>query len=788
MTRFRLTVGIALAIAFNLLFLALYLWSRPGQDSTVSVEARGSAYRAVIDGTQSTPSNVDNLPFDAQLQSPASGSISFLLPYGMPSLPGPRGIDSIVVTDPMGKELFRDDFNFFDTEKWRVVSGGLEAHDGVLVATGKDVHAVAILRNANWTDFTVTFRFRNGTSGLIGVRSDEAGNGVFYAFELQRDFPNFLRAVDNGVDTGSVYGGLIKTSKPETLRSLAAMAVGFYPALLLLLAVALALALALAYAPRIDLEALRRRAPDLPFDRLPVSPYLVAAVALGLVALGTTLYLNEHYYGAVPHLPDEVAYMFQARLLSSGHFNSVIPPASESFFFYYPNFLFQYPDGWGSFYPYGHPVALSIGAFFGTITLVPSLIGGGCVVLLYLVGRRLYSDRVALLATLLFAASPFFLMQASSFMSHNTGVFYMLLALLFILKRERPLLYGLIGGLAFGLFLNTRPLTAFAVAPAFGAVMLTYLRPLEDRLPAAKQIAAFAAGAIVTGAIGYLLYNYGLTGDPLSSAYSDPSAQLGFSNGHTVAVGLRNEQAQLAALLLVLHAWPKTIGLLLVALPFALGTRNRWDYFCAAAALVPIALYVLYRYNGVYEGPRYWYEVMPFVLLLTARGVESLAAAVASFATAISARLGRYNWPVVWPAFAASYLGVAVLVVYGTGGWLFGKWEPSWNELNVPLVPESPAAMRHLFGVDNRLDVLAGNKELHYALVLVRPCGFFQSNNCYGSVFLKNSLDFNGDVVWARYIPGRAHEVIEAYPGRKVYIATWDGVPSIEPYDPRVDP
>ena len=133
------------------------------------------------------------------------------------------------------------------------------------------------------------------------------------------------------------------------------------------------------------------------------------------------------------------------------------------------------------------------------------------------------------------------------------------------------------------------------------------------------------------------------------------------------------------------------------------------------------------------------------------------------------------------------YALLVVLIVNGSGGWLFG-WNHSWSEFNVPLVPQNATAMRGLFGVDDRLARIADQVGPEKSLVMVRGCGFFQSANCYGSVFLRNSLDFNGRVVWARYIPGQGRTVADAFPGRKIYIANWDGEPSIQPWDPVSDP
>jgi hypothetical protein len=382
----------------------------------------------------------------------------------------------------------------------------------------------------------------------------------------------------------------------------------------------------------------------------------------------------------------------------------------------------------------------------------------------------------------LLVASPFFLMQASNFMSHNTAALFVLLCLLFVLKRERPLLYGAIAGLAFGMAVNTRPVTAVAMAPAFGLVMVAYLWAPGTRRDAIWHTGGFVAGALV-GVIAMLGYNYGLTGDPLQSAYSDnPAATIGFNSGHSIETGLRNQQAQVSALLLVFTGWPMWAGLSLVALPFLLGTRNRWDYFCLLAALSLMGIYLLYRFSGVFEGPRYWYEALPFLVLLAARGAAVARDRLAWF---VGLTRSRYFGPQAPPRTAAGVVVGAVLVVlvvYGTGGWLTGA-DRGWDVWNAHLIPNSPQQMRLLFGVDDRVIKAAERLELHDALVLVEPCGFFRSANCFGSVFLRNDIDFDGNVVWARYVEGHVDEVIAAFPGRNVYVATWDDGGSIVPYE-----
>ena len=104
-----------------------------------------------------------------------------------------------------------------------------------------------------------------------------------------------------------------------------------------------------------------------------------------------------------------------------------------------------------------------------------------------------------------------------------------------------------------------------------------------------------------------MAYNAATTGDPLVSAYLDwdyGGATLGFKDGFTFDVGLRNEQALMMAFVLVLNNWPTWVGLTFVFLPFMLGTRNIWDYWCLLCSLLVISVYVLYQWSGIYEGPR----------------------------------------------------------------------------------------------------------------------------------------------------------------------------------------
>jgi 4-amino-4-deoxy-L-arabinose transferase-like glycosyltransferase len=131
----------------------------------------------------------------------------------------------------------------------------------------------------------------------------------------------------------------------------------------------------------------------------------------------------------------------------------------------------------------------------------------------------MFAPRIGLIAAALLVTSPFFLMNAANFMSHNTAMLYLLASLVCLLHRERrPVLFGALAGVAFGLLFNTRPLTAPSLVPAFGVLLMVPLVERARRREGAVTAAAFVCGGLVMlGA--YLLYNYGTTGEFLSSGY-----------------------------------------------------------------------------------------------------------------------------------------------------------------------------------------------------------------------------------------------------------------------------
>ncbi len=782
-------ITLVVAVVVNVVLLGAWAWSRGGQTTRVRVEARGDLFAVQVDG---------QLQSGAQLAAKDSGSIVLTLPdtQAIPSLPSPRGIDSIRISDlETGDLLYEDDFSSFPGRDWRVVSGRPYNDGGVI---GSEGPATIALSPRAWRNIAVDLTYRNVTTVSVSVRAQSDLTGVVATvrpFHWNEDFSKWA-SVALGSPGATGPGTRLELSRAESVKSLLASALHAYPYLALMLVAAVLLVVALQYAID-DSEAGAAMAA--------VPRYAIPATAFA--AFAVVLYFNITNASHIPYVPDSITYIFQAKMLASGHLTAPPPPVENAFDFFAQAPPIIVRDGrWIGQYPIGHPMILAIGLRLHAVWLMPALLAGGSVALIGVLGRRAYNGRTGVLAAVLLATSPFFVMNAANFMSHNTAGFYLLgcLALVSLMgganvPERRAILYSAGAGLFFGLLMNTRPLSAAALVAPLGLFLLWQLfRERRHWRTGAMQLAAFVATAAVMLGV-YLLYNYATTGDPLRSGYQESGVSffgsaspldagagssgvagaLGSGGGHDYALGIQNERIQMALLLLVLNGWPQFVGLAFVLAPFVLGTRKAWDWFLLASAICLMAVWTLYESAGVMYGPRYWYEALPFLILLTARGADRAAAIVAGWASWLRTRdAGAPAADTI--ARIATFGFAAVLVLSSIWGWTMSR-RTAWQ---AEFVPNNASAMCCVLGLDDRIAQIVEEEGLHNALVLVDPCSSFV---CYGSVFWRNNPTLDGDIVYARNIGAERADLLAAYPGRGIYIANYNAR-TLRPFDPATAP
>ena len=275
--RLRIGVSFAIFLGINLILIAAYLWSRGGQTTHVTIEANADTYVAQIDG---------HILAKTALTGPERGGIVVILnsTESVPSLPKPRGIDSIKVLDTAsGDTLFEDSFSSGPKADW-TVAGATIVKDGVL---GTREEARLSLTDRDWTNYIVEATFRNFQSGAILVRAQSADTGMYYAFRPFQHYDNNFAVIDGGQLSETKGGMPVELTRTETVKSLLSMVLHSYPYVFALLAAAFVIVLAIQLAAAFGLPG--------EIAALPDSLALAAAAGLAVFGFIITLFLNYSY-------------------------------------------------------------------------------------------------------------------------------------------------------------------------------------------------------------------------------------------------------------------------------------------------------------------------------------------------------------------------------------------------------------------------------------------------------------------------------------------------------------
>ena len=201
-------------------------------------------------------------------------------------------------------------------------------------------------------------------------------------------------------------------------------------------------------------------------------------IAVILLLFAATLFIASDVLERIPHVQDSVTYLFQAQTLAGGRLWAPAPPLPD---FFEQEFLLVRDGRWFGKYPPGFPALLAIGVWLKLHWLINPLLATLTVPLLYVLGAELYDRRTALLAVALGLTSPFFLFMSGSTMAHPAELFWITLFLISWLRalRTESRQWAAVAGLAVGMALLTRQLSAIAVAVPF--VAATILRPVFSK-------------------------------------------------------------------------------------------------------------------------------------------------------------------------------------------------------------------------------------------------------------------------------------------------------------------
>jgi hypothetical protein len=374
------------------------------------------------------------------------------------------------------------------------------------------------------------------------------------------------------------------------------------------------------------------------FDRC--LPWAVAAWVT-ISATGLTLWVFE----GVPHIPDDVSYLFQAKYFAAGQLYLPAPPEAESFV------VGQVVNDGRKWFGYGFPgwpALLALGVIGGAPWLVNPLLGGMTILLSHALLRRLYTPALAHASILLLAVSPWMHFMSASFMTHVATVIWSLAALLAITKSraQRSGAWGTIAGLGLGCLFLTRPLEGVFIG---GTIGLWALFGGAPRLRRRAILGLITASIIVGGLI--FPYNILLTGKALYAPHMKwtdetwyPGAdRLGFGAdignvgwphidplpGHGPLDVLINTNRNTYMVNFELFGW--SFGsLAFVILFYLLGNPTATDRLWLCLIVAVVLGHSLYWCSGGPDiGARYWYQMLVPLTVLTVRGITACQERVA---------------------------------------------------------------------------------------------------------------------------------------------------------------
>ncbi len=457
-----------------------------------------------------------------------------------------------------------------------------------------------------------------------------------------------------------------------------------------------------------------------------------------LVFIFTFISTNLISFFIYHHIPqgDAVILFFQGKIFSK--FQRWAPSPL------YPEFFLReivVKDGkWFSMMPPGHSAFLAMGIILGIPWIISPFLGSISVIIFYLLIKEIYDRNLAKIAVILLILSPTFLFISSSMLSQNSSYFFSLISILFLIKfmKIKKTKFALFSGISMGIAFLCRP----QVPLMFFVVCLFILIYITKNL---KYPLVFLLGFLPFILI-QLLDNYILTGNPFYYGYSlyisTEYHGLGFGQdkgpptygmyGHNFTKGLINLSYNLFVLSMHLFGFP-IISLLFI--PFAFKKPNIYEVFSGFLILSTFIFWFFYWFHGVSPmGPKYYYEILPFLIMLTVSGLYKIKMNLRPF--------------------------ICILLIF-----------------NVFVYIPQNAGIFKIWGCKRYAYNKIKKENIHNAIVFVKdipdevPFSKLISKFNYFSLAFRNDVDIGkSDIIYAYDLGKENKKLIELYPDRDVYI------------------
>ncbi|OGL39390.1 MAG: hypothetical protein A2042_10040 [Candidatus Schekmanbacteria bacterium GWA2_38_11] len=470
-----------------------------------------------------------------------------------------------------------------------------------------------------------------------------------------------------------------------------------------------------------------------------------------------TSFLSLFILDKIPHIQDEIAYLFQAKIFSIGNLYAT-PHKLKEFFDY--EFVINNNGKWYGKYFFGFPLLLSLGVIIGYPWIINPLIGAISIFVISLIGRDLFGKETERFTPLLCLVSPFYLFMCATYLSHPSALLFSSIFILYFIKslKSNSWKYPLFSGLALGFGFNIRPYDSLLIALPF---LFYGIVSLIQKKIGIKHLFFFVLPTLFFLSL-LLSYNFFLTGDAFLTPFNKycPDDRLGFGKniglpylkeyGQSFFARLVNTKNNLQHISQGLLGWP-VLTSSLIFIPFFSKTRNRWDWIFLTSFLLIVFGYVLYYIDGIAFGARYYFQTLPILLILMVRGISFIDEPLKKLVHKISS---------ISPSSANNVLPLLIFFLLLRSA--------------VAYIPERAEEYKNRYwNIDSVLENMVKKANIHNAVVFIKSGNFKKQEaapNYYGAGFFLNSPKLDTDIIYARDLGDEKNEeLMKEFPRRKFY-------------------
>jgi hypothetical protein len=444
---------------------------------------------------------------------------------------------------------------------------------------------------------------------------------------------------------------------------------------------------------------------------------------------------------AFPNSADEYGYLFAAKTFLAGRLYNPMPPAYDLFSFSHiigkeGKWLSQYQPGWPLILAAGHSVGLPF-------WLITPLCGGALLVALAYLGVKDAGKLGAYIAVCFVAVSPFFAFNAGSYFAHVPCAFFGLVFCYFAAQflEKASVKTALLSGAAIGAVGLIRAFDVLIFALPFAVEFLRKARWMHyQRLP-----------FILLGGAPFLMAlmydNYLVTGNSFLQVmqWGKPLLKIGFpsvdddGHMHYFSDMLRSTFLRFGEF----FEWSSPAFLAMYGMAVCVKARRGYlrFYDCVFPAIV-VAYMAFPVSAGNRYGPRYYFEAYPF-----------MAVTIGWFFAQLFDRPAQLRHL----GFTKAMVGLAA------------------GHVMTSLVCFAMLTYFIRIVVNERMDIYdqVMQNDLHHAVVVLRTGTFGTYSTAGVGELLRNGIDLNGEVIYARENMQRMGELRARFPDRKFYLYEW---------------